>query len=419
MPATQTKPLFEQIDSWLSEANEIKAAAAKKQPVASKKTAANVLTKRAIEGVGQSDHPSDDVDDKLHEAPEGERFRENSEDVKKDIPANVDEAPEGVNADQDKVMPNIGTQQAATGEHDEVETGSAKGSKEDPGTDHPANTEDIGEKYSSMKLRELLKMAADKTNKLLAHIAAGHFSDVPELHQQVKAAEATGVPAKRAVEQIVQQAVQQNQEGMITKEAADEAAATFIAQTIRDAEFDADLVGPFAVTYLQKYAMPAPMGDEGAGEGEIPPEVLAAMAGGGGGAGASPDAALAGGDEGEEAVAPEGMPEGVPGGGGAPGAGIMEAMQAGVDENAGGEPSPTEAMTDLVSALEELGIDPAMLAQLAQEKGNGDQGAKIAAAVRNFKLAGKYRMAEPKTANERGRRDQMKEYVRDLIGISA
>src|SRR5262245_4417272 len=94
---------------------------------------------------GKSSHPSADADPSTQSAPMGSRAKENESDVKEDHPGSgVDHVSPG-GADEDKVMPNIGTRQSSTGEEPSVED-DYKGSKEDPGTSHPANAEDIGEK---------------------------------------------------------------------------------------------------------------------------------------------------------------------------------------------------------------------------------------------------------------------------------
>jgi hypothetical protein len=444
MPAaTQTRPLFEQIDTWLNEATEIKTAAAKKQPVSKNGT---VLQKQAFgdPGMGETSHPSEKVDNDTHNAPEGARYRENSEDVKKDIPASVDSTPDAKapaaegTPEEDKQMPNIGAQQASTGEEPSVETGSVKGKKDDDGyqkkTTHPANAEDTGTKYSSYALKDLLKVAADKSNMLLAHLGNGHFSDNPRVQAAVKAAQAASTAvaptAKATAEKVAAETA---------KAAAEQASVeVYIAEQIKQAEFDADLVGPFALSYLQKYAEPS--GDESA-EGEdheepaggpaagAPGDPAAAMAGGPPGAGGpaamggDPAAAAMGGGDAMGGGAPGGPGAGGPGGGGD----VMGALSQGADQMGGqGQVNPQEALMLFAKALEDMGIDPSQLATMAQQGGSGagPEGpakmatvTKYANAVINFKRSGNYERRELKTANERKHYNVLKSYVKELCGL--
>ena len=91
-------------------------------------------------------------------------------------------------------------------------------------------------------------------------------------------------------------------------------------------------------------------------------------------------------------------------------------------------------------ALQELGINPEELAQMAAGGGAGGgppmggpppdamggppvdpaaEGAKLASAVKNFKRAGKFRYEEAKTAAQRQARDQIKDYIRELTGTKS
>ena len=69
-------------------------------------------------------------------------------------------------------------------------------------------------------------------------------------------------------------------------------------------------------------------------------------------------------------------------------------------------------------ALQELGIDPAVLAQFAAQSGNPD-GGKMAAAVTTFKRSGKFQFTEAKQGSaKRSVRDYMKGYINELCNRS-
>ena len=134
---------------------------------------------------GETEHPVKDVDDKTEVAQTGDRASENESDVKEDQgEAGVDSTPEAkaaahvarllkgaaTSGGQQALTPGnqtgkkmlrkkaeggaaatpgsaaddqlqIGTNKQPTGDDPANETGSAKGGKEDPGTDHPARTD--------------------------------------------------------------------------------------------------------------------------------------------------------------------------------------------------------------------------------------------------------------------------------------
>jgi len=415
MPS-QIEPLFDRIDTWLEDLRATKQASAPKTQQRSKKA--------APAGVGKTSHPSDDVDNNTHNTPYGERYSENERDVKADVPASVDESEEGLGADEDKVMPNIGVNQAATGEEPSVER-DFKGDKDDGTTSHPADAEDVGEKYSSYDLPRLLKTAEDKANALLADIGNGLFVSQPSKPAAPKPA------AKQASASVTQnaQAVQQqlvngyNQaaaagvaENQLTEADLEKMASAFIAQTMQDADRDADLVGAYFTTWYTKKA-------EGEEEGgEAPP----AEAGG-----ASPEAPPPPGMP----PADGGMPPMPPGAGaGAPGDAGMPPPDAGAGDAGGGDPlaalgaatqdaqpsagDKEKALQDLAMALQELGLSEDQLAQLAQAHGAGDEGQKMASAVIAYKRSGKFSFSgAPKTAAEKRSRAMIKDYVRDLTGL--
>ena len=158
---------------------------------ATEKKAAEAHTEPGSVG-GPTQHPVKDVDDSTEDASEGERSAENEADVCADQgPPCVDNTEENVAAkkavdgksEDGSVNPpgtasadqlQIGTKKEPTGEEPAVETSSAKGGKEDPGSSHPARTDNEqldSLKYAEMNTEELSKVAADLGNVLLAGLS--------------------------------------------------------------------------------------------------------------------------------------------------------------------------------------------------------------------------------------------------------
>jgi hypothetical protein len=420
MPS-QTKPLFEQLDTWMTELQEIKTAAAPK-PSGQTKTA-------GPSGMGKTTHPSEKVENNTHNAPEGARYRENESDVKKDVPANVEEASDKM--DEDRVMPNIGTQQAATGEQTSVER-DFKGNKDDGTTSHPADAEDVGEKYSAAPLPKLLKMAEDKANALLADIGNGLFAAPNQSQasaQQHKQAGVNQAPAQQNPGNLAAGYATAATAGPVNEQQLQKFAADFIEQTVRDADLDADLVGAYLTSWQQKVAAededgpkpPLPGGDEGGeggpGGGDMPPPGMPPMAMGGGpggpGGGGMPLDAGGGGMPPGGGMSPDAA------GGGPAGADPLSALNAAAGDSAPSAGDKHQALQDLLMALQELGIDPSQLADLSQQAGPeaADKGAKLASAAIAFQRSGRFRFAEAKTAQQRKNRDMIKDYVMEIAGL--
>ena len=130
---------------------------------------------------GETTHPVKGVDDRTDDAQEGARSAENTSDVKDDqgSPA-VDATAPGTPGGQDSAQLNIGTNQSATGEDSAVETDSAKGGKDDPGTQrgqtaHPARTDNDsldGHKYAQAQaVLDKVATAEVSGNTFLADLA--------------------------------------------------------------------------------------------------------------------------------------------------------------------------------------------------------------------------------------------------------
>jgi hypothetical protein len=396
---------------------------------------------------GASTHPSAHVDNNVQKATTGSRAAEYEADVKKQQGAlAVDNTPElSQEGRQDEVQQNIGTTVAATGEDPAAEK-DYKGTKDDPGTTHPAKAND-GEKYSSVNFKQAHAKCSDLGNEILADlinfgdkaIAGKQAGEMPDfIKKKIEEKDASKGQLKGD-----QHKIDVDGNGKLTgsdfealrkesafsagyelaaalgldKEATEASVRDVCANTLREADEMADL---FVGFYTAK-AAGADMMEEGA-EGED-------HSGAGDAASGEAPADMAGGGV-EELM-----------GGGDMGGGEMAGGEM------GGEPSEDEALQELAMALQELGISPEeLLAGLAGgaggEMGGGEMGGemgggmppeamaaaapKMAAASRelqmignavvNFKGAGKFQMKEARTKRSRQLRDIMKDHVRELTG---
>ena len=402
--------LFDQLREFLSEVENEKQASVKKRAAAN--------TEPGSQG-GDTSHPSKDVDDNTQPATEGKRSQENSSDVKKTIfNGGVDAAGDSSPSQEDQQF-DVGITSASTGE-DPASEDDYKSDKEDPGTSHPAKTND-GEKYGSMSFGELRKLASSKANDILSDItvnmkeAAGSKPMPAFIQKKIDEKKGKKAPAadcdKMAAAGTAAASLTTEQQDDFSKQAR-EVVASSIEQTIADGLEKAAMVG----SYLQAFYKAAE-GEAAAPEeesSESPMEESAEHAPGG-----------------SEAGAESGM-EVDPG---------MMAQMAG--EDTGGGASPDDAAQELLMALQEQGIDPAELLAMIQQGGAGDAGgmppeagmmppeaAKMASAqasverdlanlikyAQSYRKAGKFRFSEAKTAQQRNLRDQIKLCVRDIIG---
>jgi len=423
---------------------------------------------------GPSTHPTTGVDNRVQDANEGARSSENKADVKEDQGApGVDSTSEATPGqdEQDSVQLNIGTQQSATGEDPSVED-DYKGSKDDPGTSHPAQTED-GEKYGSVSFEAGKSISDRLANEILADLANGYgnrlakradhgtteetdASSASSDKEKEASAPTSATIAKAAAALKDRHSVEDEMLAGyelatalgIEKNAAFNGVADCIDETIQDALTDADLFGSYATPHFQKRAMPE-TGDPEGGEDHSAPGDAAS----GGGDGGDPLAGGGGGDGG-------GSIGDMLGGGADPGGlGGGDPMAGGGDPMAGGgeEASQEEALMQLVSALEELGIpledllgggggdpgmDPGMGGGMegALAGGGGDpgmgapppeaggmppeaggmppmgEGMKLASAAKAFRRSGKYhyKLAADGT-RARKLRDLMKNHVLEVM----
>jgi hypothetical protein len=496
MPQTKTASKGSLFDSLRALADEIqteKAAAYGSEMDGQQKQAEGPTPSDPGGYQGPTSHPVKNVDNSAQEASEGARSTENTSDVKADNPgASVDATSEATPGqdEQDQQQFNIGTQQSATGEDPSVED-DYKGGKDDPGTSHPAKTDNNaldGQKYASATFKEAHTKSTDLANQILADLANGFGEQLqvkqaeggeggamkghgdsdpntetptsnPSTEQDMKPVggdasgehvqpgggegkpregEAQGEPSQEPTmaQKIAaaQQAVSGGGQGQpgeqadqiaagyelaaalgINKEAAAVGVQNCIQQTIKDAQFDADLFGSYYATFMDRMQKEAMGGDEETGEDHSAPGDDASGEGAGGGEG-DLGAMLGGGG---------------PEMGGDPMGGLP-----------GGEPSEEEAIAELAAALEELGIPLEALAGEGEMGGAPPMGGpelgaggpppgmevaaaaqervKLAQAVQTFKRSGQYQMGKAaSTQRQRALRDIMKSHVIELMGVGA
>ena len=408
---------------------------------------------------GASSHPSAHVDNDVQAATEGARSSEYEADIKKQQGVvGVNSTPElPQEGRQDDVQLNINTNAAATGEDPAAEK-DYKGTKDDPGTTHPAKTND-GEKYSSVTFKEARDRAGALGNDILANIinfGTDKFNGekAAEMPAFLKAKmnkdeKSEKKDAPKGELKGDQHKLDVDNDGKIegsdlaslrndkaaafnagyelasvlglSKEAAEASVREVCASTLREADEMADLFIGFATS---KLAGADPTDEAAEGEDHSAPA----------------DAESGASDAPADDAAPAGLEAMMGGEGGGMGEEMpMEA--AGPEAGAGGG---DEAVQELAMALEELGIPPEALIQaLSQGGAGGAEGAegammggagmgeempmeeapKMAAAaldaigreVVSFKRAGRFQVKEARTKRSRELRDSMKQHVIELL----
>lgn len=421
---------------------------------------------------GASSHPTTSIDNNVRDAATGSRASEYESDIKKQQgPLSVDNAPEmSQEGRQDEVQLNINTKATAVGEDPSVEK-DYKGDKDDPGTAHPAKTND-GEKYSSVTFKTAREACGNLGNDILANLinfgtsrlSAEKAAEMPAFIQakidekKGPAAKDKNGPGKLKGDQHKLDADNDGKiEGSdlaelrgdkaaaysagyelaahlgVEKDAAEAAVREVCANTLREADEMADLFIGYLTT---KRANDDALGDASEGEDH---DAVGDEDSGAGDAPASPGA--------DEAAALSGA-EGDPAAGGDMG-GMMGGM--------GGEPSEDEAVQELAMALEELGIPPEALLEAVQSGALGGEGGgmggeipaeaaapgmdaapgmggppgmeaapkmaasraqaltEVGSAVINFKRSGKFQIKEARTKRSRQLRDIMKQHVIELV----
>jgi hypothetical protein len=400
--------------------------------------------------VGASSHPTAHADNNVQTAETGARASEYEADVKKQQGViGVDSTPEmSQEGRQDEAQLNIEMNAKATGE-DPASEKDYKGDKDDPGTAHPAKTND-GEKYGSHSFKEARDRAGRLGNDILADLinfGANKLTKQSEMPAALAEAQKKDhnndadnngelkgdqhkldvdndgkidggdLAALRAGKEAAFKAGYELAQHLgLEKEAAEANVRDVCANTLREADEMADLLIGFLSTKQSSVDM-----SEEAAEGE---------------------------DHSAPADAASGAGAGAPAG--------LEAMmsEAPVDEMGGdvGGASEDAAVQELAMALEELGIPPEALLQMLSEGGAGGDPAaagmdpaaagmdpaaagmdpaaavpkmaadkkareldEIGRAVINFKRSGRFQVKEARTKKSRQLRDMMKQHVIELV----
>lgn len=398
---------------------------------------------------GASSHPTTSVDNNVQKAEEGARASEYEADIKKQQGAlAVDNTPEmSQEGRQNEVQLNIGTNAKPTGEDPAAEK-DYKGTKDDPGTSHPAKTND-GEKYSSISFKEARNHCSNLGNDILANLInfgtnkLTKQSEMPAAlaealhekkespaeekaeHKDENKGELKGDQHKLDVDNDGKiegsdlKALREGKEAAfkagyelaaklgLDKAAAEASVREVCANTLREADEMADLFIGFVSA---KTAGADPTDEAAEGEDHSAPGDADSGAGG----------------------APDDLAGMMGGAGGADPAAAMDPAAA------GGAPSEDEAVQELAMALQELGIPPEALLEAVSQGGAGgdpagaagpaaDAGvpkmasaktqelAAIGNAVLNFKRAGKFQVKEARTKRSRELRDFMKQHVIELV----
>jgi hypothetical protein len=403
MTTLSAKESMGTIDKFIQEVGATEKAAQDKQ--------ATALSEPGSQG-GETSHPVKNVDDRLEVAKEGERSSENEADVKEDQGnPGVDSTPEAkAGSDGGAVQTpgsaaddhlQIGTNTQATGDDPSTETNSAKAGKEDPGSSHPARTDNDqldGHKYSAdqlaqMDLGQIAKIAADLGNDLCASLAVEDpNASAASQAQPSKQAADNGQPENAALAHQAGWELAGLLTGDFDKEAADSLVEGTLQETIKVAADDADRVVRFLGAYEQGTQEKQAMGEEG-----MPPEMM----------GGEPPAPEGGGMPMGEGGGEEDMMAAL--GGGDPAAedpmgGEMGGEMGGGDEEA----------EELAMILEELGVTPEELeAAMAAEEGGGlEEGGGEGMEVEASDRRGSTKTAAVKKGNTNaGVRDYVKEVI--------
>lgn len=379
---------------------------------------------------GASSHPTANIDNRGQSASEGARSSENESDVKADVPNNVNSAPDAKDGQSDDVNINIGTTQSATGDDPSTED-DYKGGKDDPGSEHPARTDNDsldGHKYASLKMGQAYDLHSNLANGILADLAMGQGQQLtkealakaaadresgtlnpssagnnapakpktqmagqPPAGEKIAGASALSAAIEKAAAAVKAGKAQDSpaagnadlQAGYdlaamlgVEKRAAQQHVAKLIETTIHDAHTDADLFGSYYRAFQKRAAEDE--SSEGEDHGCIGDDTSGANgAEGNGGETSSGDGGHEGGGGGEslgDMLGGGADPGGLMGGGGAPGGmeGGMGGMEGGMD--GGGGMGEQDALMQLAAALDELGIPLEALAAAGAGGGGGAGG---------------------------------------------
>lgn len=413
--------LFDELRSFLAEVEtqQVKAAS-------SKRAEANT---EAGSYEGGTSHPVKSVDDQTSDASEGERSSENSSDVKAQVPAGGVDSHNAKPPEQEGQQFDVGLKSTSTGE-DPANEGDYKGTKDDPGTSHPAKTED-GEKYSSMNFVQLKKLTEKKANDILASVAVElkkkaelkgdqHKLDVDgdkkiegsDLAKLRKGQTSQKMDEKKAAAVGYDQAVEA---GTASQEDISAFFKSASENLIRGALSAASATGQYLTAFNQQLLTKAAEEEEseehesgeGAGheESESPAQEGAEMSG---------DVGV---DEGDLAA----MAGEAPAGGDA--GGVDELLAALAEMGV----SPDEVMAALSAGGEGMGgapdmggaVPPEALAAEAPKMASANANNQIAGLMKAAKArarSGKFQISAAKTAGQRKLRDEIKKCIAEIVG---
>lgn len=332
MPAPSNQNLVSRLNALMRE-------------VGSTKQATELGLTGSAKDEGDSSHPSAKVDNNLMAPSLGELAHDNEKRIKEDQPGGgVDSANKNETGTHDSKAIAVGMKPSATGEDPAIED-NYKDKKDDPGTSHPAEAGE--EKYASLSLSQLVKLANSKIDDVLADFEKeahlNYYGEVLQKKASAKPSQETKVAADQG-KAVAQQAIANTS---FDKNAY---AQQLIAQELAAVDHAADLVGQWlhkAAEYRRKMAESAdPMAaDSGEPEKKSPEEE--------GGA-----------DKGAPKTTPEQMA----------GADIPADMAGDAGAGAGGGEPDEAAVNELFNALAQLGIPPEALLQAAQHAEGGAGG---------------------------------------------
>jgi hypothetical protein len=332
---------------------------------------------------GATTHPVKSVEDHTQDATTGSRAAENAKDVKKEIPDSVDGTPEATAKKAEESNPpanyGIGTKVRATGEDPENETAGTKSGKKDPGSSHPARTDNDslnGGKYAfdieAADLATLTKAAHDLGNELCSQItvelqkaandntvtSAPAQNGAPAQPGRPAAAGNGGVSTKLASEKVhpgLAQQVGWELAGLLTntldKQGADAMVQDMLVGIMKEADADADRTAEYLNGYFT--ARKQAHASDGDGGQHGPPHE----------------------DTGAHGADPQGLADSL-------GGGVDPAAAAGGPPGAGGPPpgDPSQGggqggqigEQELMQLLQQLGVTPEELEQaIMQEQAGG------------------------------------------------
>lgn len=395
---------------------------------------------------GGSSHPITKIDNGAQASSEGSRASENSSDVKAMIgKGSIDSAPEsGVMAPGSQTQAQIdgGLKKTPTGEDPATED-AYKGKKDDPGTTHPANMS-TNEKYARMTFHELRAQHVELANALCADLITNNGQATKAANtQQVQAPAVNDQGLSATIEKAA--AALQNTPAPdvlagyelaaycgIDKTAAFQAVADTLEASICEALADADRVGQHIIARRKQASSKKKAGDgDASGEDHSKP------------GDADTGASASAGTNGDTDDSSSGGSGGPPGGGGSsPSDALLGGLgdATGGPPGGGGQPSLEELLTQLVAALQEMGVGSQELAggggDAPPGMGGGDPmapmgggspppggemlppdtGMKLAHAVRQFQRSGKFRFKEAADGSrERWLREEMKGLVQRVL----